>query len=350
LTIWSFASVASRVSVASGFSRRLRRTTRRTIRAGAALCVAILVATGAAYGGERYALVVTGASGGPQYAEKYDNWRSSFVQLLQGPLRYPEDHVIVLAEEESAGTLAATRDNVRAALLQLRSRVAGDDVVLIVLVGHGSGGDTGEGKFNLVGPDLTAQDWAELVRPLAGRVVFINGASGSFPFVEALTGKNRVVLTANDSPAQQYETVFPQYLLAAFTDGAGDLDKNGRTSVWEAFAFISARVRDWFEGRAQLATEHPMLDDDGDGVGRLIDEEGRDGILSRITYVEADVPIEDTGNPETTARLRRKAELTTAIEERRPRKETMPPDEYEAALERLLLELARIDRALRTRS
>jgi hypothetical protein len=299
---------------------------------------------------ERYALVVTGASGGPQYAEKYDEWRSSFVQLLQGELGYPEDHVLVLAEEEFAGARKATRENVRASIEDLRKRATKDDLVLVVLVGHGSGSDTGEAKFNLVGPDLTAHEWAELVRPFPGRLVFVNAASGSFPFIEQLTAKNHVVLTANDSAAQQFETVMPQFLVPAFKDGAADFDKNGRTSMWELFAFVSARVRDWFDQRGQLATEHPMLDDDGDGTGKLVDDEGPDGMLARVTYVAAEPPIEDTGNPETTARLRRRAELNTQIEELRARKETMSPDDYEAALEKLLLELARIDRALRTKS
>jgi hypothetical protein len=313
-------------------------------------CALVLAGAGAAYSGERYALIVTGASGGPQYAERYDEWRSSFVQLLQGPLGYPEDHVLVLAEEEFAGARTATRENVRTAIAGIRARATNDDVVLVVLVGHGSGADSGEAKFNLVGPDLTAQEWADLLRPVSGRLVFINAASGSFPFVEQLSAKNRVVITANDSAAQTFETVLPQFLDASFKDQSADLDKNGRTSVWEAFTYASARVKNWFEQRAQLATEHPMLDDDGDGVGRLIDDQGPDGMLARVTYLQSDTPIDDTGTPETTARLRRRAELNTPLEELRARKETMPPDEYEAALEKLLLEIARIDRALRSKS
>src|SRR5512143_2710673 len=176
------------------------------------VCGAVALLSGRVYAGERYALVVTGASGGPQYAEKYDEWRSSFVQLLQGPLGYPEDHVLILAEEEFAGAQKATRENVRTAIADIRKRATKDDVVLVVLVGHGSGADSGEGKFNLVGPDLSAREWADLVKPIAGRLVFINAASGSFPFIQELSAKNHIVITANDSAAQIYETVLPQYL------------------------------------------------------------------------------------------------------------------------------------------
>ncbi len=310
----------------------------------------LLAASGMARAGERYALVVTGASGGPQYAEKYDEWRSSFVQLLQGPLGYAEANVLVLAEEELAGAQKATRENVRAAIADLRKRATKDDVVLVVLVGHGSGNDADDAKFNLVGPDLSASEWGELLKAMPGRLVFINGASGSAPFLQELSARNHVVITANDSAAQTFETVFPQFLLEAYRDNGADLDKNDRVSVFEAFAFISSRVREYFEQRSQLATEHGVLDDNGDGIGRLIDDEGADGLLARLTYLRADAPIADTGNPERTAMLRRRAELNTQLEELRARKHTMPLDDYERTLETLLLELARIDRALRSKS
>lgn len=326
----------------------MRIVTARRVLALAALSLGLLTAAaGVARAGERYALVVTGASGGPQYAEKYDEWRSSFVQLLQGELGYAEANVLVLAEEEFAGARKATRENVRAAIADLRKRATRDDVVLVVLVGHGSGNDVGDAKFNLVGPDLGASEWGEMLKTMPGRLVFINGASGSAPFLQELSARNHVVITANDSAAQTFETVFPQFLLEAYRSNGADLDKNDRVSVFEAFAFISSRVREWFEQRAQLATEHAVLDDNGDGVGRLIDDEGADGLLARLTYLRADPPIEDTGNPERTAMLRRRAEINTQLEELRARKNTMALDDYERALETLLLELARLDRALR---
>ena len=48
--------------------------------------------------------------------------------------------------------------------------------------------------------------------------------------------------------------------------------------------------------------------------------------------------------------MRRRAELQTLIEELRARKPNLPPDDYEVELEKLLLELARVDRRIRNRS
>ena len=300
--------------------------------------------------GERYALVVTGASGGPQYAQQYETWRTSFVSILRESWNYPDDHVYVLAEKDSAGVGQATRENVRRALTEIRAKATKDDVVLVLLIGHGTGMDSEEAKFNLVGPDLSAAEWADLLRPIAGRMVFIDTASGSFPFLERLSGKGRIVITANDTAAQQFETVFPGFFIKAFNDDSADLDKRGKVSLWEAFVYASDGVRRWFEGKNQLATERALLDDNGDGIGREADGSGIDGLLAQVTYVQPDRPIVETGDTELTRLMRRRVELENDLEELRTRKPTMDPDEYEAALEKILLEIAQIDRRVRSKS
>ena len=63
--------------VVSGFSR----TMRFVCFVSCVSLVLILVAAPGALAGERYALVVTGASGGDNYAVKYDSWRNTFVDL-----------------------------------------------------------------------------------------------------------------------------------------------------------------------------------------------------------------------------------------------------------------------------
>jgi len=351
------------------------------VRVVVASTVLIGWSVGSAFGADHYALVVTGASGVPEYAPRYDGWRESLVSLLRETWGYPQDRVVVLAEKEAPGVRPATREGVRAALAGLRKRTGPDDVIAIVLIGHGTGVDPADAKFNLVGPDLTAQDWAALIKPIAARVVFVNTTGGSFPFLEALAGPNRIILTATDSPAQQFDTVFPEAFVAAFTDQGADGDKNGRVSIWEAFTFASARVRTWFEQQGRLATERPLLDDSGDGVGRESEPpqspgssripsaglaapaapppraaapgpgpSGGDGALARVTYLQPDAAVAQTGDTELNRLLTRRAELERDLERIRARKDEMPPDEYEAALEKTLLEIARVDREIRART
>ena len=317
--------------------------------AGAVIAVILSIASpGAIATADHYALIITGASGGQQYAQKYEAWRTSFVTTFREKFGYPDDHLIVLSEE-GTGRRKATRDSVRAALADLRRRASKDDVVLVLAIGHGSALDADAAKFNLVGPDLSAEEWAALVKPITARLVFVDATAGSFPFLAALAAPGRIVLTANDSAAQQFETVFPEFLLKAFEDEAADTDKNGKVSVWEAFVYASAAVKAWFEGRGLLATERALVDDTGSGVGREAGAPGADGDLARITYFAPDAPPA-AADAELGRLLKRRTELESDVDLLRARKPAMPADQYEAELEKLLTELARIDRQIRSKS
>ena len=69
----------------------------------------------------------------------------------------------------------------------------------------------------------------------------MNAGSGSFQFLETLAGRGRIVLTATDSAAQQFETIFPQFFIEAFAAEEADLDMNGKVSIWEAFQYGQRR-------------------------------------------------------------------------------------------------------------
>jgi hypothetical protein len=313
-----------------------------------------LALTARAAAGDNYALVVTGASGGEAYAKKYEGWRRTFVSTLREKFGYPADHVVVLAEKQEPGVRLATREQVQRALVDLRTRLTKEDLLVVLLIGHGTsadvlGGDPGgeDAKFNLVGPDLRASEWSDLLKPLAARLVFIDTTSASFPFLRKLSGPGRIVMTATDSTAQEFETVFGEFFVKAFTDGAADTDKNGRVSLLEAFSYASAGVRRWFDEHNQLPTERPLVDDDGDGAGREAQNPGADGALARVTF------LQPAGEPPDEARralLKRQAELERQVEQLKATRPSLPPDVYQAELERLLQELARVSAEVRSKS
>ena len=314
------------------------------------LVLSFVLAAASSFAGERYALIVTGASGGDDYARKYDTLRVSFVSTLKEKFGFDQPHLSVLADHESAGVLLATRANVQRVLSDLRQRMTKDDLLFVLLIGHGTSANGEDAKFNLVGPDLSASEWSDLLKPLPGRLVFVDTSGASFPFMQKLAGRSRVVLTATDSAAQQFETVFPEFFIKAFDDPAADLDKNGRVSLWEAFSYASAGVRQWFDQHGQLPTERPLLDDDGDGIGREAQNPGSDGALARAVYLEPDAASAADGAATLTALQKAKADLERQIDELKARKSTMASDAYEAELERLLLELARVSQQIRTKS
>ncbi len=314
----------------------------------ALLALPVLSAPAAAQ--EHYTLLVSGASAEPKYDENYDRWRSAVVASLRRQPGFQDDHLIVLAETPGPGVGRASREGVRQALAELRSRVTKDDAVFVILFGHGTF-DGIDAKFNLVGPDLEASEWAELLDPLPGRVVFINTTSSSFPFLERLSARGRVIITATDSPAQRFDTVFPEFFVEALDEPSSDLDKNGQVSIWEAFSFASYRVRQWYEQRGRLSTERPMLDDTGDGVGKEAGQPGPDGSVAGRLVLRAG--IEEPAlmsDPALVPLVERRLALETKVEELRLRKVEMPPERYIDELERLLVELARVAREIRARS
>jgi hypothetical protein len=315
------------------------------------MCAVLAGLSARALAADRYALIVTGAAGGPEYARQYNEWRTTFATILRARFGYPDDHVIVLADADESGVRKPTRDTVRAALGELARRATKDDTVLVLLIGHGTADEDagGNAKFNLIGPDLSAAEWADLVKPIAGRLIFVNTASGSAPFMQKLAARGRVLVTAGDSTAQQYETVFPEFFIQAFTTESADTNKDGRTSIWEAFAYASAAVRQWYQERGRLQTERPMLDDNGDGVGREAQSPGPDGAIAQVTYLDADRPAVVPSDSELTALLARRAVVQSQIDRLKTRKTDLAPAQYDSEMEALLLELARVDRDIRAR-
>jgi hypothetical protein len=315
-----------------------------------ALVLAILawgLAAPALAAGERYALVVTGASGGDPYDEQYQRWASGLEQALVGSLGFPRDHVTVLTESAAAPSRQATAANVRQALTSM-ARIGSEDVLFVMLIGHGTF-DGRDAKFNLVGPDLEAAEWAHLLAPVRGRVVVVNGASASFPFLARLAGPRRVVITATDSEAQRFDTVFPEFFIRALTDGSADLDKNGRTSIWEAFVGATGNVRRYYQQQGTLPTESGLLDDTGDGIGHEAGGGGDEGLEASGWYLDVPPAGAAPTDRDLVRLLQQKAALEAELSDLRVRRAFLSTAEYQAEFERIMVSLARVSRDIRSR-
>jgi hypothetical protein len=297
---------------------------------------------------ERYALIVAGATGGPEYAEPYSQWTGSLSKLLAERMKLNPRHVSVLSETSTPDT-AATAANVRRVLGALRQTMSRDDLLLVVLIGHGTF-DGVDAKFNLVGPDLESAEWSALLNPFPGRIVLVNTTSASFPFLERLGGPRRIVITATDSAAQRFDTVFPQYFVAAFGDEAADMDKNGRISIWEAFAAASAGVRRHYQQRGQLSTERALLDDSGDGIGNDAVSPQEDGSVASRTYLDEPLPGAAPTDDVLLKLLQKKATLEAELEDLKIRRAFLSAADYTKEFERIMIELARVSHDIRERT
>ena len=310
------------------------------------VCVLVLAVEAAAE--QRYALILSGASGGQKYAAQMAEWRNAIGSALVDRYGFAADDVRVLVDETVKTADQATAQNVRSAIGGYRKQLTAQDLLLVVLLGHGTY-DGDAAKFNLVGPDLTGAEWATLLNGLPGQLVFVNTTAASFPFLERLSGPNRIIITATDSVAQKYATVFPEYFAKALSEASTDLDKNGRTSIFEVFAAASQAVKQHYEQRGQLLTERAVFDDNGDKVGREADAPGPDGAGARTLYLDAELPAA-ADNPELAALIRRRRELEAEAEALKLKKASMPEPVWEAEYEKLMLELAKVSREIKAKS
>lgn len=317
----------------------------RALRPFAAVIMLVGLLSSPAVAEERYALIVSGVSGSEKFAASQKEWVTSLQTTLEKRLGFDANRITVLSEGGAAASLS-NRDNVLRALGGLKTQLSADDTLLILLIGHGTFDGTAA-KFNLVGPDMDASEWKKALDGNPARVVFVNTTSSSFPFVQALSGKNRIVIAATETPAQKYATVFPQYFIEALEEGAkADNDKNGRLSVWEAFTYASLAVKQSFEQKGTMVTERAILDDNGDGVGKEAAATGTDGVLSRTTFL--DVSTAAAGNPAIAGLDKRRIAIEAEIEQLKARKGEMPAGQYEEEFERLAIELAKISAQIRS--
>lgn len=314
----------------------------------AIVIAAALAVPSRAAAADRFALVVAGATGGQEYAERYTRWTDALSKLLVERFKFDPAHVTCLSETAAPAT-AATSANVRRVLQQIHQSMTRDDLLFIILIGHGTF-DGVDAKFNLVGPDLDSSEWAALLKPLAGRVILVDTTAGSFPFLERLAGPNHIIIAATDSVAQRLDTVFPDYFIGAWTDDASDIDKNGRVSVWEAFSAASARVRRHYQQRGLLATERALLDDNADGVGSEAAAPKDDGSLASRTYLD-DLAADAAPTDDVLLKLlQRRATLEADVEDLKIRRTFMPPADYAQEFERLMTGLARVSHDIRERT
>ena len=226
----------------------------------------------------------------------------------------------------------------------------GPSELWLVLIGHGTF-DGQEAKFNLRGPDLAVTNLASWLKPFHRPVAVINTASASAPFIKPLSGQSRVIVTATRSGNEQNFTRFGQMLTEAVTDPQGDLDQDGQTSLLEAFLSAAARVAEFYKTEGRLATEHALIDDNGDGLGTPADwfrgtraiRKAKEGLsLDGLRANQFHLLRSAEEQALSVADRAKRDELELAVARLRENRPPIPGEDYYRQLEGLLLELGRL--------
>jgi hypothetical protein len=307
-------------------------------------------------------LLLVGAPGGPEYA-------SNFVQQAalwnDAAAKAGCSRVVTIGLDAAPAETAEQPDQTG------RRDKAGEDVeklqrflesepkddptqLWLVLIGHGTF-DGKEAKFNLRGPDLSSTNLSAWLKPFHRPMVIINTSSSSAPFINTLSATNRVTITATRSGHEQYFTRFGRYFAENLADLKADLDKDEQVSLLEAFLAASRQVGEFYKVEGRIATEHALVDDNGDALGtpaewfrglratkKAQDKAAVDGLRARQLHL---IPS-DADRLLTPEQRARRDSLERAVLQHRERKEQMPEDDYYRELERLLLDLAGFYEAL----
>jgi hypothetical protein len=298
----------------------------------------------------KYAVIISGIGGEEIYVKQFATWTAKLRGALLDKLGFAEDHVLVLTEKPADKEQRATAETVRQVFVMLRNTLKPENQLFVFFIGHGAYEPNSKvAKFNLVGPDLSSIEYAQLINVLPARnVVVVNMSSASGEFVKPLSGNGRVVVTATRSGMEQNAPKFAGPFIDALGNPEADTDKNGRVSVLEAFEYANKLIAKQFEGKGTLLTEHALLDDNGDGTGHQQAEAG-DGGLAKLTYFDSLPKQQAGGDPVLTKLFEDKLRLESEVERLKARKAQMSEDDFYNELERPLLELARIGQNIRAK-
>lgn len=235
-----------------------------------------------------FAITSTGPSGGPALCTAYQSVDRRMAEVLK-QYGYPDESVFRFTELgacqgpgiDGRSTLA----NLRSAFTRLSKLLQSEDHLFIFLVGHGNPVGNGEFVHNLLGGNLTASELRGLLNRLPTKnITLALHPCFSGGFVPTVSCPGYVVVTStNDHEENAVDWA------GAFIDAfAARIQRqpNGPFDVSIKQAYNASLAPAQQRYGADLR-EHPLLDDNGDGVGHYGDAAivSGDGSLASRRYL-----------------------------------------------------------------
>lgn len=295
-------------------------------------------------------LVIVGAQGedvfGEGFAAAAKNWQAAADRAKVTCT------IIGLDPKKDAEAAPTDKDRVREWLAKLDPNSAAN--AWIAYIGHGTF-DGREARMNLRGPDILPAELAEWLKPVRRPVVFVGGSSAGAPFLNALSGPNRIILVATRSGNELNYARFGERFAEAMASDDTDIDQDGQVSLLEAFITAAQRVQGFYRDADRMLTEHALIDDNGDKNGTPADffkgtrvvktpqaprgggpAPAVDGARARLLSLAPN----EAERALTAEQLAKRADLERRLELMRGQKARMGEDAYYAAIEPILHELA----------
>lgn len=299
--------------------------------------------------------LVVGAPGEPAYAENF----SAAAQAWQNAAQRAGAALTTIGLSPESD--AATSDDRTQLQTWLAARAQISDTpspvttpLWIVYIGHGTH-DARDTRLNLRGPDVTAKELTAWLAPLTRPLVFIHGGSAGAPFINALSGPDRIIISATRSGSELNYARFGERFADAVANPAADIDQDGQTSILEAFVTAAQQVQAFYAETGRLATEHALIDDNGDTQGTPAEwfrgtrvqrrpqnstaqPDGQHARLLALIPTESERAL-------TSAQREQRDALERELEALRAKKSSVPEDDYYRQLESLFRRLGALYRA-----
>ncbi|HQX51756.1 MAG TPA: hypothetical protein PLR25_17685 [Planctomycetaceae bacterium] len=295
-------------------------------------------------------IVVIGAPGTAQYRTIFDSWAARWKDAAdRAEAGWTLIGAAVDADAETTHDLVSDLDRLKS-VISTSSSIETAEPLWIVFIGHGTF-DGRTASLNLNGPDVSSESLAEMLRAAKRPVAFIACASCSAPFINSLSAPGRIVISATKDGNQIQYSRFGDAMSQAIAGLDADINRDGQTSLLEAWLFASRRTAEFYSTEGRLATEHALLDDNGDGKGTR--EEVYDGDRLELSIENTDqldgalaarwhLVRSNEERRLSTEQRQTRDDLEQKLEDLRRRKDELGENEYLLQLETLLVPLARL--------
>jgi hypothetical protein len=287
-----------------------------------------------------YVVTIAGLGGEPDYDQRFEGNAKDIDRVFKS--EGDQFHAITLSGAD------ATRVKLTQTLEQVASEAKADDDFVLILIGHGTF-DGFEYKFNLVGPDISGDDLAELCDKIpAKRQLIVNTTSASGGSIIPLQRPGRAIIVATKSGTEKNATIFARYWAEALQDPTADTNKDDSISAMEAFVYASKKTNDFYDSQKRLATEHAEFEDTGKGeaVRDVSTQTGEGLLLSNFTLVRLGSEQAAANDPAKRDLLAQKEQLEQKIDVLKYQKAAMDENDYKQQLTEDLLELAKVQEDL----
>lgn len=244
------------------------------------LVFVILTVASAQAESSKRALIVVGLPGDETHEEQFTDAVEQIRTALTERFGFPSSNISIYfgRDEDTAAPEAfatdgrGTREEVVAAAKRLSEETKDDDVTWVFAIGH-SYYDGRTAFFNIPDRDITHEQFGKAFAQLGGKSTFFLCMPVSGFYIKEMSKPGRIVVTSTEADVETNATIFHTAIAKTMTeitdDSSFDLDKDGKVSLFDFYIKATQNLSDLYleNDPPLIATEHPQLDDNGDGRG-----------------------------------------------------------------------------------